>query len=155
MNIFTSTPPCLLILTSPSPCVLTPDPIVEGINQHTVYHRVSCCKLQLSKPHQSFLYFTVIFHLKWKQSVLSATLYVKNDSENYQFEFCGSTTRNEHAFWWPHSRDMPLSTQWPEDDILWTLNDVFSQKLAILRAIWAQIRSSMYLRWNYISFYQL
>ncbi len=30
-------------------CVLTPDPMTEGTNQHTVYHNVSCCKLQLSK----------------------------------------------------------------------------------------------------------
>ncbi len=35
------------------------------------------------------------------------------------------------------------------------LNDVFTQKQTILLAIWVQIRSSMYLRWNCISFYQL
>ncbi len=31
----------------------------------------------------------------------------------------------------------------------------FVQKLTMLWAIWAQIRSSMYLRWNCISFYEL
>ncbi len=36
-----------------------------------------------------------------------------------------------------------ISTRWLENDILQTLNDVFGQNLAILRAIWTQIRSSM------------
>ncbi len=55
-------------------------------------------QIAIDRAHQSFLYFTVIFHLKEKQSVLPTTLYVENDSENDQFEFCVCTTRNEYDF---------------------------------------------------------
>ncbi len=69
-------------------CVLAPDPIAEGTNQHTVYHRVSCSKLQLSELIEVFC----ISRSKGKTiCVLLVTLYVKNDTENDQFEFCGST----------------------------------------------------------------
>ncbi len=71
--------------------------------QHTFYHTISWCKLQLSQSIKVFLYLMVIFYhtyAKWKYFVLLETLYVEKDPEN----------------------NMLLSTCL---DILWTLNNVF------------------------------
>ncbi len=59
-------------------CILTPDPIAEGTNQHSLSQGIML-QIAIERAHQSFLYFTVIFHPKGKQSVLSVTLYVEND----------------------------------------------------------------------------
>ncbi len=65
-------------------CVLTPSQRYKSthcLSQHILL------QIAIAQVHQSFLYFTVIFHPKGKQSVLSATLYVEND----QFKFRRST----------------------------------------------------------------
>ncbi len=69
-------------------CVLTPDPIAEGTNQYTVYHRVSSSKLLLSELIKVFCISRSFFILRKTISILWATLYLENE----QFEFRGSTT---------------------------------------------------------------
>ncbi len=103
----------------------------------TAYHVVNCISHSYFIISQNNLHIIGNFICqKWFRKWLVWILWV----------YCSI----EQNFWWCHLQDMLLSTQWLEDDILWTLNDVFGQKLAILLAIWYQIRSSMYLRWNYI-----
>ncbi len=82
--------------------------------------------------------------------------YVENDSENDQFEFHGSTAAYSTQFLITspaRHATFCFNTMAGVRHFLRTLNDGFGQKLAIW-AIWDQIQSSMYLRWNYISFYQ-
>ncbi len=88
-------------------CVLTPDPIAEGTNQHTVYHSVSCCKLQLSVLSKVFLYFTVIFHPKGKQSVIGDFICSKL-FRKWSVWILQVYCRNQHDFWWCHRQDTPL-----------------------------------------------
>ncbi len=77
-------------------CILSHDPTAEGPNQHTVYHSVSCCKLQLSEFIKISVFYCHVSSQGKTISVLLVTLYVENDSESDQFEFCRSTSRNEH-----------------------------------------------------------
>ncbi len=117
-------------------CVLTPDPISEGTNQQTVYHSISCCKLQLSKSITVFCIWQTYFiepipigdficrKCFWKWPVWILRFY------------CSIVHRNQHNFWWCHQQNMPLST-WLLD-ILWTLSDICGHKLTIVRVIWAQ-----------------
>ncbi len=72
-------------------CVLTPDPIAEGTNQHTVYHSISCSKMQLSELIKVFCISQSYFILRETICMLSVTLYDKNDSKKDQFEFRRST----------------------------------------------------------------
>ncbi len=62
-------------------CVLTSDSIAEGTKSTCLSQRI-ILQIAINQAYQSFLYFTVIFHLKGKESVLPATLYVENDSKN-------------------------------------------------------------------------
>ncbi len=67
-------------------CILTPDPITEGTNQHTVYHNVSCSKLQLRELIKVFCISLSYFIIR------ENNLHVNGDFvENDQFEFCRST----------------------------------------------------------------
>ncbi len=91
-------------------------------------------QIAIELAHQSFLYFTVIFHPKGKQSLCYQWLYMsKIIPKMISLNFVGLLNivhRNQHDFWLCHLRDMPLSTRWLEDNknILWTLNYVFGFK---------------------------
>ncbi len=153
MNIFTLSLPYLLILTF----TFAFWPLTSSWKYKSTHCLSQHIMLQIAieRAHQSFLYFTVIFHLKWKQSVCYRDFICQKWFRKWPVWISLVYCTNQHNFWWRHPREMPLLTWWLEDNILWTLNNVFGKKMAILQAIWAQIQSSMYLRWYYISFYQL
>ncbi len=85
-------------------------------------------QIAIDQAHHSFLYFTVMFHLKGKQSVCYRWLYMsKMIPKMISLNFAGVLLEMSMT-WWRHTRDMPLSTWWLEDNnnIFWTLNDVLT-----------------------------
>ncbi len=122
-------------------CVLTldPMPIAEDRNQHTVYHSVSCSKLQFSELIKFFCISRSYFILKMIQKMIS-------------LNFAGLLQHSTQFFMASPARHVTFNTMAGGQHFV---NSEPPQKLVILRAIWTQIRSSMYLFWNYISFYQL
>ncbi len=92
-------------------CVLTPDPITEGTNQHTVYHSVSGSKLQLSELIKIFCISRSHFILRKTIYVIWATLYVANKFKKWSVWISRVYCSMVHDFWWRHPQDMLLSFQ--------------------------------------------
>ncbi len=117
-------------------CILTPDPIMDGTNQHAVYHSVSCSKLLLSKLIKVFC-ISVIFRSKGKQSACYRRLYMsKMIQKMISLNFKGLL---QHSTWFLMSPARhAISTRWMEDNILQTLNDAFGKKADHLTAYLGQ-----------------
>ncbi len=120
-------------------CVLTPDPLLEGTNQHSL-PQYTMLQIATEQTHHSFLYFMVIFYLKGNNLCVISDFICRKWFRKWCLNFAGLLLEMSTIFY-----DLTRETCHLQH-VGWRTTTTFCElwTLAILQAIWDQIR----LRWN-------